>query len=124
MLSDKPKFKNPVFEGTAEAEATIQRNDPKEISHISIAVTLYAPSLDWPQSICICLAAQSDPVVRGNAILGFGHLARRFGCLDKNTVLPLVEAALRDSHQYVRGQAVSAADDITHYLHWTIDTNE
>jgi len=122
-MSDGPRFENPEFTGTADAEATIQRNHPEELLHVPVAVSLYAPDLDWAQSVCAQLAAHPDPRVRGNAVLGFGHLARRFRCLDRNIVM-LIKAALHDPSQYVRGQAVTAADDIAHYLHWTIDTDD
>jgi hypothetical protein len=52
----------------------------------------------------------------GNAILGFGHLARTCGKLDPLRVLPLVAAALKDENGYVRGHAHDAAEDIEHYL--------
>jgi hypothetical protein len=37
---------------------------------------------------------------------------------------PVVQAALRDPHEYVRGQAEAAADDLAHFLGWTLDRPE
>jgi len=64
------------------------------------------------------LATHPDATVRGNAILGFGHLARRFRRLDRQTVEPLVTAALSDQSEFVRGQAEAASDDIGFFLKW------
>lgn len=54
--------------------------------------------------------------VRGNAILGLGHLARTCGHLDLAAVVPVISAALGDRHEYVRGHAADAAADLLHYL--------
>ena len=52
----------------------------------------------------------------GNAIPGFGHIARIHGLLNESTVKPVIEAALRDESEYVRGQANSAANDVAFFL--------
>lgn len=53
-------------------------------------------------------------------MLGFAHLARRFGELSEERVRPLVEAGLADSDTDVRGAADDAADDIEIYLKWRV----
>ena len=58
--------------------------------------------------------------VRGNAVLSFEHLARRFRKLDERTVRPLIESALNDPREYVRVLAKSAADEIHQFLGWEI----
>ena len=57
--------------------------------------------------------------VRGNAVLGFSHLARRFGRLD-SAAREIIEAGLRDGDSYVRGHANAAADDVQHFLGWKV----
>lgn len=111
-------FQQPEWRDEATAEAVRISNDPHDLSVTVIAAALSAPNLDWAQSFCLKLALHPHPNVRGNADLGFGHLARRFGSLDEQTVKPLVEAALRDPDAFVRSQADSAADDLAHFLHW------
>ena len=111
-------FQQPEWQGKTEAEAVMANDDPHNLSVSVIAVALSAPDLDWAQSYCLQLALHPHPNVRGNAILGFGHLARRSGSLDEQAVKPLVEAALRDPDGFVRSQADSAADDLRHFLHW------
>jgi hypothetical protein len=58
--------------------------------------------------------------VRGNAILGFAHLARRFRRLDRAVVEPLVVTALSDPDPYVSGHALEATDDLRHFLGWDL----
>ena len=99
-----------------EVEAAIARGLPEELAYVPIAVSMDPPDLAWAQGICIALAVHPHPGVRGNAILGFGHLARSCGRLDAAAVVPLIVAALGDDSDYVRGHAIDAADDLQHFL--------
>lgn len=55
---------------------------------------------------------------RGNAFLGLAHIARIDGELDRTTVKPIILRGLDDLHEYVRGHAVDAKEDLEHYLGW------
>ena len=78
----------------------------------------------WAEVVCARLARHRNAHVRGNALAGFGHLARRFGSLDRRRVQHLVEIGLFAHHEYVREQAASAADDLETYLAWHFDRPE
>lgn len=104
----------------ADVERLIERGEPDDLLNIAIAVSLNPPDCSWATTVCTRLASHADPNVRGNAILGFGHLARLCGALDEARVRPLIESALRDEDDYVRGQADAAASDVTFFLGWTI----
>ncbi len=108
----------------ADTEGAIARDQPAELLHVPIRVSMDPPDCAWAQEICIRLAAHPHANVRGNAILGFGHLARTCGALDEPRVRPLVESALRDGDDYVRGQAHAAADDVAHFLGWRMEGAE
>lgn len=110
------KYENVNFSSVAQAEATILRNELDELAAVPIAVALYAHDFEWVQNVCLRLATHPDAIVRGNAILGFGHLARRFRTLDRQTIEPLVTAALLDQNEFVRGQAEAASGDIRFFL--------
>ena len=110
------KYQDPMFISFAEVEAALARNDPEELLSLPIAVSLYAEDLNRAQDLCAQLAVHSHPNVRGNAILGFGHLARRFRQLDRRVVDPLVASGLQDPDSFVRGQADCASSDIAHFL--------
>ncbi|HEU0051558.1 MAG TPA: hypothetical protein VFQ39_00230 [Longimicrobium sp.] len=103
-----------------DVEAVIAHGEPDELLHVPIAVSLSPPDCAWAAEVCLRLAAHPHFNVRGNAILGFGHLARTCGALDEARVRPLVEAALRDPDDYVCGQAECAAGDLGHFLGWMI----
>ena len=98
-----------------DAEAAAERDIPKELAVCVVAVALHEMNRVFAQQYCLSLASHRDNVVRGNAILGFGHLARRFQEIDTTRVVPVVEAGLKDENEYVRGHAFDAADDIQHF---------
>jgi hypothetical protein len=103
-----------------DIEAAIERNQPNELLHVPICVSMNPPDCAWAQDICLRLSSHSHFNVRGNAILGFGHLARTCKALNKERVKPLIEAALLNEDEYVRRQADSAASDVVQYLGWEV----
>ena len=88
-----------------DAEAVLVRNDPDELLLVAIAVGMYSDDLTWSEDFCLRLAEHPHVNVRGNAILSFGHLARRFGTLEKPESIDAVRRGLADADEYVRGQA-------------------
>lgn len=81
-----------------------------------LLASLYSTDCAWATETCLRLADHADPQVRGNAVLGLGHLARRFSdlALDDRLAATL-DRALDDADEYVRGQALSAHEDIEQY---------
>ena len=104
-----------------DMESAIERNQPDELLYVPILVSMDPPDCVWAQDVCLRLSRHSNYIVRGNAILGFGYLARTCRALDERQVKPLIESALRDGDEYVRGQADSAASDVVQYLGWQVD---
>lgn len=70
-------------------------------------------------AFCERFISHPDPSVHGAALLGFGHLARRFRHLDAR-LGPVLETGLADPDPWVRGQAGCAADDAGHFLGWRL----
>lgn len=107
-----------------QIDEALARNNPDELLYIPITLSMDPPEDDFPgyaERICRALAVHDHPNVRGNAILGFGHLARTAGIMWKpNDVRALVEAGLSDADPYVRGQAEAAAGDLRHFLKWNL----
>ena len=101
-----------------EVEDAIERDDPIELMDVVLRVAHEAPDRTWAQSCCIQLSRHRNAQVRGNAVAGFGHLARRFGHLDPQTIKRRVDIALHDRSDYVRAQAESAALDLHTFLEW------
>jgi hypothetical protein len=83
-----------------------------------IGLALHSSTLAPALEVFLVAARSSDPLVRGNALLSFGHLARRFRELPRDPVYDLVVQGLADSHPHVRGQADAAADDLDQFLDW------
>lgn len=108
----------------AHITAALARNAPDELLHIPIALSMDPPEGEHPgyaEAICLQLAEHSNGNVRGNALLGFGHLARTAGIIrDEPRVRALIEAGLADPDDYISGQADSAASDLEHFLGWTL----
>ena len=102
-------------------ERALERDDPIELQRLVLEVALHSDSREWAECTCADLARHRNAHVRGNALLGFGHLARRFGALDRRRVQRLVEKGLFAHHEYVREQAESAAEDLETFLAWRFE---
>jgi len=107
----------PLWDRGAVSEA-LRDDDPQRLLEAVLAVSLQDADWRYAQDLCVRLATHPHCNVRGNAILGFGHIARRFGCLDRAIVQPIIEAGLRDEAAYVRGQATAAMNDAVFFLAW------
>jgi hypothetical protein len=94
----------------------LERDDPEELLQVAISVSMYFPGFEFAQQVCVQPASHEHCNVRGNAVLGFGHIARRF----RRLVKPLVEGALKSGNKYVNGQPWAASDDIAHFWGWEI----
>ncbi len=106
-------------------DALVARAEVDDLRLVPIAITCWGtPDPQWSENICLSLSQHSDPFVRGNAVLGLGHLSRVCGVLDKARCLPVVEAALSDPDAHVRGQANAAVDDLNHFLGWSVKIPE
>ena len=119
----KPRLKyEEIPEWTAEAVVrALREDDPDILLRAVIAVAMHGSDWRYAQDLCIRLSSHRHFNVRGNAVLGFGHIARVHRQLDRATVQPIIEAALRDTNDYIRGHGHDAADDTAHYLGWQYD---
>lgn len=96
----------------------IRHGPPDDLRVLPIALSMDPPDDIDVESICLRLAQHPDPFVRGNAVLGLGHLARVLGKLDPERVKPVLRAALDDAEPWVRGHAASAISDVGIFLGW------
>jgi HEAT repeat protein len=114
----------PFSEGWTEAdvEAVLNRGNPEELLYVPIVIGMSAQDCErsWVERICFRLAEHPHFNVRGNAVLGLGHIARTCRALDLAKAVPLIEKALNDQNEFVQGQADSAADDVETYLGFAI----
>ena len=104
----------------SDVAAALERNDLAELRLMAVTVALSDLELSLSQSICVRLCANPDSKVRGNALIGLGHLARRYRKLDEPIVKPLIVSGLQDIDVFIHECAKSAADEIHQFLHWDI----
>ena len=101
-----------------DAQASFALGDFDTLAQQVVAVALSTNDVRGASALCADVARVKHSLARGNAILCLGHLARRFGDLDRSIVEPLVIAGLNDPDAWVRGHAHSAADDLETFLGW------
>ena len=114
-----------ITEWTRDAvEKALRDDDADALLRAVVAVALHDTDWYYAQDLCIRLSSHRHFNVRGNAVLGFAHIARIHGQLDRAVVQPIIEAALHDADDYVRGHGVDAADDTAHFLGWQYDPKD
>ncbi len=99
------------------AEALAAAGGVPALSKALIALSLADPDLAWTTAFLLRFTTHASPNIRGNALLGFGHLARRFRSLPGAALVrAAIAAGLADGDAFVRGQADSASDDMASFL--------
>jgi len=101
-------------------ETVIEEDELDEVLSATIDIALASTDADWATDCLIRLARHADTDVRGNAMIGFAHLAGRFGELPQEKVAPVLRAGLRDSKSHVRAQAEAALDELGERLGWSL----
>lgn len=99
----------------AVAKLALQQNRVEDLPSLIVSISLHEQNLGEAAYLCLSLAAHQNRLVRGNAILGLGHLARRFGRIPE-AAHAVIARGLNDPSQHVRGQASAAADDLTQFI--------
>lgn len=97
-----------------EAERLLSSDDPDTVCRAIVSVALYDNDWPWVEALCIQLAHDPRPQVRGCAVTSIGHLARIHGALHLEEVLPLLEALVADPE--IGGRAEDALGDIRSYV--------
>src|SRR5205085_1728932 len=70
----------PVF-GEGDVERVLARGDLGELRLLALSFALDCENREQSEALCLRLSNHEDGVVRGNAILGLGHVARIHGTL-------------------------------------------
>lgn len=100
-----------------QAEAIVRSGDAHALSRVAVSIAIADDDLDWSAAFLLSLIAHDNANVRGNTLLGFGHLARRFRAVPSTaSVAAAITAGLADSDAFVRGQADAAADDFQQFV--------
>jgi hypothetical protein len=81
-----------------------------------LGIALYDSGFEFIQDTLVRLSKSDDENIHGIAILGFGHIARLYGKIDKGVVMPIVQNGLKDKRKIVRGQSKAALDNIVFFV--------
>ena len=87
----------------------------------AVSVALFSEDVEFAEKLFLELSHHCDAEVRGSALLGFGHLARRFKKLsEKSEVLSAIAYGLQGESLHLKAQARSVALDLKEYLGWEL----
>ena len=114
-------FSQPSYPGKLTLLDAIATDDVARLPVLIVAAALNEEDRSIIESACIELSNHTNETIRGNAILGFGHIARRFRVVGAG-VQEIVRRGMKDASEYVRGQAYAAADDLECFLGFTFAT--
>lgn len=89
-------------------ESALEKDDPEALLTVVLSAALHSDDRDFAEDVCVRLADHSHFNVRGNALLGFAHIARIDRELTETIVRPLILKGLEDENEYVQGQALDA----------------
>jgi len=104
-----------------DVEQAMRADDIEALLVAVLGVSMHVDDWSYAQDLCVRLSSHPHFNVRGNAVLGFAHIARVHRRLDRAVVQPIIQRALHDADDYVRGHADSAVDDTVIYLKWSYD---
>ncbi len=107
-----------------EIEDAIARDDLEQMIFVPLTVSMDPQSRIWGEHVCRRLSTHPDPNVRGNALEGFGHLARIYRWLNRTLDEPVLLKGLNDEHPWVRTKALDAIEDIEWVLGWVFPGRE
>lgn len=109
-------FHNPPPTTPAEVRAALDGNDLRSAAAAMVGAVLYGDG-DWKelQELYLELLSHEDRQVRTLAATCLGHVARVYGQLDEDRVVPALRHAR--SATDVGGTAADALDDIQVFLH-------
>jgi hypothetical protein len=109
------EYSDPGSVSFAAAISAREQNRIQELPSILISVALYEENPELASAYCLSLVTHENENVRGNAVLGLGHIARRFGHLPTEAMVAIFSAQ-NDKSEYVRGHAYDAADDVQKFI--------
>jgi hypothetical protein len=103
VLSEEPVLSH------AQAEAAFRSDDPHAVCSALATAALTDWDRTWLEQWCVALAGHHELTVRQMAATCFGHLARRFRCIDRAS-LDMLDRLCHDPD--VRTYAQDALGDV------------
>ncbi|MEX5539269.1 hypothetical protein [Pseudomonas poae] len=94
-----------------ESINALATGDVSKVTTALISVGLNEIDGTWAQSVCLQYMHDDNEAIASAAIVAIGHIARRFGALDMDRVIPALQQAKRKCPA-LSGVIGSATDDI------------
>lgn len=98
-----------------EVVTLLHSQNETDIGTALISIGLYEPDGAWAQQICLHYMSNSKEHLMAPAITALGHLARRFGELEMDKVLPALHDA-GEKYPSLNGTISDAMDDIEMFI--------
>ena len=117
-MNQKRIFRQPRPATADEIDALVQANAIERLSEALIGLTLASSAIDDAYGVVTRsdIVNHHHPGVRGAAVLCLGHLARLHRHIPAEPTVTIVERALKDPDEWVRGQAITAASDLRQFV--------
>jgi hypothetical protein len=116
-------YASPVIRDLKDVERLIRENNPLELLHVPIFLSFnpgfvekFGKDQDWIEKICMQLSNHENYQVRSNALLGFSHIARNYGCIKNSCIFDIVKSAFNDTNEHVRRRSLLVAEDFQDFL--------
>lgn len=94
-----------------DALCLLNNGNTDELKRLLISVSLHSQDQVYAERLCAMCSTHADEEVRGNAIIGLGHIIRRFGFLTESSK-QIIKLSLMDESAYVRSHSYSAQEDV------------
>jgi len=98
----------------AKLELLLESGNETAIVDALLSAASYDADWQWVQSVCLRFLDHPAKNVRWNAVTGLGYVARIHGKLEKETVVPRLQALRTDSD--IGSNVEDALEDINWYL--------
>jgi len=109
------EYEDPEPQSQAEVTELLRTGSVEVVSRLLIGVAFYEEDFEFALASVLSCVTAAHFNVRGNAVLCLGHLARIHGALPVACV-EVINRALTDQDDYVRGQARCAAEDVGQFI--------
>ncbi len=94
----------------------LRSGDPDIMLRALLSAALYSGDGLWAEKLVFKFIDHNNPYVRGNAMVSLGHIARIHGSLDRERAIDVLRVATNDRHEFVRGHAIEALEDVRHWI--------
>lgn len=111
-MTKRPEYREVPKWSRRFALSELDSGDTRRIVEALLSFAFNDEDWQFVQNLLIRYSNHQEQNIRYMAMLCFGHLCRIHRTIDKDRVLPILQAGLKDEEKYVRGAAEDALSDI------------